>query len=292
MKFTRKVKRNRRCLGLSGIALAFRELITSDPLPIRVFSRHIGQPVHVRLNTTDISIYNQIFVRREYDFPVAVEPEVVIDAGANVGFSAIYFAQRFPAATVYALEPEQSNFDLLLKNVATFANVVPVNKALWNETTELEIFDPGPGRAGLQKDGFQTFDANNARGRNAERVPAIDLDSLMREFHIDHIDLLKIDIEGAEREVFQRPGQWIDRVGIIAVELHDRLRPGCSRAFYNATNRFEFELSKGENVIVARAGYMTADPGSLGASACTNTRLDSSSPSDVRMPAASTPPSR
>jgi FkbM family methyltransferase len=281
MKFTRKVKRNRRCLGLIGIALAFRELVTSDPLPVRVFSGHIGKHVHIRLNTTDISIYNQIFVRHEYDFPIAVAPKVIIDAGANVGFSAIYFARRFPAAKIYALEPEQSNFDLLVKNVAPFPNVVPVNKALWNETTELEIFDPGPGRAGLQKDGFQTFDANDTRGRSVERVRAIDLDSLMHEFHIDHIDLLKIDIEGAEREVFQRPGAWIDRVGIIAVELHDRLRPGCSRAFYNATNRFEFETSKGENVIVARAGYMMPDSKSIATNAS----------ADTRMPTASTPTS-
>ena len=260
MKFNRNLKRNRRCFGLTGVSLAIRELIASDAVRVSVLSRHIGLPVHLRLNTTDISIYNQIFVLKEYAFPITVEPKVVIDAGANIGLSAIYYAMRFPAAKVYALEPERSNFDLMVMNVAPFANVVPINKALWSETAELTIFDPGPGRAGLQKDGFQTFSPGDMQAHDSgPRVAAVDLDSLMRDYHIDHIDLLKIDIEGAEREVFGKPGEWLNRVGIIAIELHDRLRPGCSRAFYNATNRFEVEAHKGENVIVARTGFMKPD---------------------------------
>ena len=281
MKFTRNLKRNRRCFGLTGILLALRELTTSDALRMSVFSRHMGRPIILRLNTTDIAIYDQIFVLREYAFPIAIEPKVIVDAGANIGLSAIYYAQRFPAAKIYALEPERSNFDLMVMNVAPFANVIPIEKALWNETTELEIFDPGPGRAGFQKDGFQTFKSDSLECHDSNpRVAAVDLDSLMHDCHIDHIDLLKVDIEGAEREVFKNAGEWLNKVSIITIELHDRLRPGCSRAFYNATNHFELEAYKGENVIVARRDCMTADsPLTTGAAA--HVRSDSFSRPEV-----------
>lgn len=259
MKLLKKIKRNRRCFGWPGAALAVRELGTSAPMVVRVPSPHTGHPISLRLNTTGIPIYNQIFVHREYDFPVAAQPAVIVDAGTNIGLSAIYFARRFPHATIFALEPERSNFDLLVENTARYNNVVAINKALWKEPTTLDLFDPGPGRAGLQKDGFQTFthDERAPNGVPAGKVAAIDIEQLMREHGLVHIDILKIDVEGAEREIFQHSQDWIDRVGIIAVELHDRLRPGCSRAFYNATNRFEMEMHKGENVIVAHTGLLT-----------------------------------
>ncbi|MDH3513559.1 MAG: FkbM family methyltransferase [Gammaproteobacteria bacterium] len=257
MKLTRAIKRNRRCFGLRGIALAFRELFTTEPAGVGIFSTHIGRKIQVRVNTTDISVYNQVFIHREYDFPVAQEPKIIVDAGANIGLSSIYFSMRFPGARIYALEPERSNYDLLAKNVSPCANVIPVNKALWSETTRLSLLDPGSGRAGLQKDGFQTFKAESESLDHPDsRIDAVDLDTFMREHGIDHIDLLKIDIEGSEREVFQHPGEWIARVGILVVELHDRMRPGCSRAFFNATNHFENEIYKGENVIVARRGLL------------------------------------
>lgn len=260
MKLLKKIKRNRRCFGWPGVVLAVRELGSSRPTVIRVPSPHVGHAVALRLNTTDISIYNQIFVHREYDFPVANPPAIVVDAGTNIGLSAIYFARRFPGARIFALEPERSNFDLLLENTANYANVVAINKALWQEPAMLDLFDPGPGRAGLQKDGFQTFGGGERarHGVPAGQVAAVDIPQLMREHGLDHIDILKIDVEGAEREIFRHAQGWIDRVGVIAVELHDRLRPGCSRAFYNATNAFETEMHKGENVIVARAGLLTA----------------------------------
>jgi hypothetical protein len=76
--------------------------------------------------------------------------------------------------------------------------------------------------------------------------------------------VLKVDIEGAEREVFADPSAWIDRVGVIIVELHDRFRTGCSRAFYRATGGFDVEWSpRDRSVAVARNGLLlNAPPGS------------------------------
>ena len=63
-------------------------------------------------------------------------------------------------------------------------------------------------------------------------IRGITMNELFDEFGIDRIDLLKLDIEGAEKEVFgSGPTAWLDRVGVIAIELHDCFKPGCSGGF-------------------------------------------------------------
>jgi FkbM family methyltransferase len=168
---------------------------------------------------------------------------------ANVGLSAIFFANLFPEARIIALEPESSNFEMLAANVAPYPKITPLRAALWHENKRISLVDPG-----LGKWGFITHDETESAfaGTPNGLVQALTLDRLMDDYGLDHIDLLKLDIEGAEREVFDTPGAWIDRVDAILVELHDRLKPGCSRNFYVATRGFELEWSKGQVIGVAR----------------------------------------
>lgn len=259
MRLRKTIRRNVRCFGWRGAMLALRELPTQAAIPVSVYSPHLRRRLWVRLNTTDISIYQQIFVNREYEMALKREPAVIVDAGANVGFSAIYFSVRYPAARIVALEPEASNFELLKRNVAAFPGIEPVRKAVWSCVADLDLFDAGSGRAGLQKDGFQTFPPGERP--SSATVPAVDLDTLMTEMRIDFIDVLKIDVEGAEREIFGKGGAWLNKVGVIVAELHDRMRPGCSRAFYGATSHFETEAYRGENVIVAKADRLMLPSG-------------------------------
>ena len=76
----------------------------------------------------------------------------------------------------------------------------------------------------------------------------------MKEQGIDHIDLLKIDIEGAEREIFRDPSSWIGKVDALIVELHERMKPGCNRSFYGGATGLDHEWSQGENVYLTRSG--------------------------------------
>jgi hypothetical protein len=82
----------------------------------------------------------------------------------------------------------------------------------------------------------------------------------MQDQEIGFIDVLKMDIEGAEKEVFQDASKWVEKVGILVVELHEHLRSGCNRSFYNATNNFEQEWRQGESVYLARKGRCPAKP--------------------------------
>ena len=71
-----------------------------------------------------------------------------------------------------------------------------------------------------------------------------------------HVDILKIDIEGAEKEVFADPSLWIDKTKSIIIELHERMKPGCNRSFYRGSEGFDDEWSIGEKVYLSKAGYL------------------------------------
>jgi FkbM family methyltransferase len=256
MKRYRAFKKILKCFGVvGGIRAAIRQLYTNDLLVERLYSKPLDEEVYLRLNTTDFSIYNQMFKHLEYDIPFIVSPRIIVDAGANIGLSALYFANRFPEALIYAIEPDASNFEIMRRNVVKCDRIVPIHAALWFENTELDLYCPPPGHAGTQKDGFQTLPAG-ADEATSNRVRAISPIQIMKDYKLDHIDLLKIDIEGSERELFLHADDWIERVEVIICELHDRLRAGCSRNFYTATTGFALEMHKGENVIVGRAGTL------------------------------------
>ncbi len=70
----------------------------------------------VRPKTSDFSTFRQIFMDHEYDFKLLDVPNIIVDAGANIGLASLFFAQRFPSAKIFALEPDHSNFEMLMKN--------------------------------------------------------------------------------------------------------------------------------------------------------------------------------
>jgi Methyltransferase FkbM domain len=83
-------------------------------------------------------------------------------------------------------------------------------------------------------------------------VNAITVADVIRDYNLDRIDLLKVDIEGSEKEAFADPGSWIALVDAICMEFHDRFKAGCSRSFFKAVEDFPVESWRGENVLVAR----------------------------------------
>jgi FkbM family methyltransferase len=192
--------------------------------------------------------FKQVLLDGEYDFPLEHSPKVIVDAGAHVGLTSIWFATRYPKATIIAIEPERANYKLMVRNLAAFPNVTPVEAALWSHRGVVAIDDPGAGTWG-----FQTAELNG-KATSGATVESLTVEDIMERFHLDRIDLLKVDIEGAEKEVFSDPGavKWTDAVDAIEVELHDRFQPGCSRAFFSRVGDFKIEYTRGMNTFVAR----------------------------------------
>jgi FkbM family methyltransferase len=238
-----------RLFGNRGIALAARARMSGQPMEVTVAMNGVSHPIHLRMRSSDLSLFEEILMDHEYEFVFDHSPSVIVDAGANIGLTSVFFANRFPQARVISIEPEAANYQMLLRNTANYRNIVAVQAALWREDMPLKMHDPGDGDWGFQT---RPLDGSHA---SAPTVPGMTIASLMRRFDIDHIDVLKIDIEGAEKEVFETSGDWIDKVGTVIVELHDRTTQGCSRAAYAALTAFPFEFRKGETVFFERTAH-------------------------------------
>jgi FkbM family methyltransferase len=238
-----------RSLGVRGLSAAIKGKVLHRPALLTVTRPDLKAAIVLRVPSADFATYRQIFDRREYDFAVSNPPRTIVDAGAHIGLASVWFANRFPDARIVAVEPDAENFELLRHNAAAYPQIEPVQAALWSVETELDLVDPGLGTWG-----FMTSPVGDPSppGEHRQRVRALTIDALMREHRLDHIDVLKLDVEGAEREVFTAAGPWLEGTDLLIVELHERLKVGCNRAFYGATAGFDQEWFRGENVYVAR----------------------------------------
>jgi FkbM family methyltransferase len=243
--------------GFGGLAAAVRSRWNSTQELFELRHPAAKLPFSLRIGGSDSPTYEQVFLQHEYDFEAVTPPKVIVDAGANIGLAAICFASRFPDARIIAIEPEAGNFKLLQQNVAGYPNVHAIQAALWNENSSVEIIDPGFGSWAFmtqERPSSATTAGNGSLNKGAlQSVRALTVATLMQEFGLKHIDILKIDIEGAEREVFEAAQPWINQVGAMIVELHDRMKPGCSASFEAASKGFEKRWTRGENWYVSRA---------------------------------------
>lgn len=203
----------------------------------------LGHAVRLRLHTSDTIVFGNVLMDEEYSFGLPSSANVIVDAGANVGITAIFYAKKFPKARIFAIEAERSNFELMLKNVRPYPNIIPIHAALWGSEGYISIGDPLPGAFGNWG-----FTVSSRPGD----VRAITIGSLMRDFSVDHIDLLKIDIEGSEKEVFEAC-DWQDRLDSIVIELHDRFKPGCSQVVNRALQGF-FQTTSGDLTCYRKSG--------------------------------------
>jgi FkbM family methyltransferase len=252
----------RRYLRMFGFAGALKAVVAQATRSVSLCRAAIPGSRHgalLRVPSSDLSTYYQVFTQRDYDFRVESAPRVIVDAGANIGLAAICFASRFPQAKIIAIEPEQGNYDLLVRNVAPYPNIQPLRAALWNRNEEIDLLDPGRGAWGFTTEASHSREDRTARALHTVR--GLTVDALMAEYGLDGIDLLKIDIEGAEREVFEDTSAWIGRVRSLIVELHEHYKPGCNRSFQAGSPGFDSRWERGENIFLARGEYLAPAAG-------------------------------
>lgn len=195
--------------------------------PIAVEVGGYRHPMWVRAGTSDLDVLQQLMVHHELGFRLDREPQWIIDVGANIGISAVYFARRFPSARILAVEVDSQNFELLMRNAAPYPQITPVHKAIWCSSGHVRITNPDAQPWSFRVE-MTTPEAPDALG-------AISINDLVAEYGVQSIDLLKMDIEGAEREVLSDGlHPWLDRTAVLAVELHERHRRGCEAAFKRA----------------------------------------------------------
>ena len=182
--------------------------------------------LHLRTFAGDIDIFYEIFFKKIYALPRVEKAAVktVVDLGANIGLSALYFLQQYPQAQVICIEPDASNFEMLQKN---FSQEI--------KTGKVKVLQ----EAAMGTDGFVSFESADAKYNSrvtqdgtGKKIPAISMVSLMQRAGISHIDILKIDVEGAEKYIFSGNIDWLQKVDNILLETHsDEDNALCMQAF-------------------------------------------------------------
>jgi FkbM family methyltransferase len=180
-----------------------------------------------------------------------LEHDFIIDAGGYIGTAAIALSRMYPEATVVSLEPAQRNYRLLVENTRSFPNIVPLNQALAGTTRSATLRDRGTGEWGYT---IVPEPADQPRAAALERVECVTIRDLLPRHGKRGVDILKLDIEGAEADVLKDSGDWIGAVSLIIAELHDRIQPGCAEAFDRATRGMS-RTAVGEKRIAVRASY-------------------------------------
>ena len=197
--------------------------------------------------TSDINVFTQIFMSREYRCLDEVQdPRLIIDCGANVGYSAAYFLSQFPKARLIAVEPDAKNFAMLLDNIRPFGQrATGICSGVWSREIGL-VFSEEP--FGDGREWARTVRA--AKDGEKPSLMAKDIGTLLKESEFDRISILKVDIEGSEAEVFRSNYEsWIGKVDNLVIELHGAK---CEEIFAKAIANEGFQVEQSDELVVCK----------------------------------------
>lgn len=196
---------------------------------------------------TDILIFNHIIIKEEYKTIIEIMRSnkipcnTMIDAGANIGLTGLYFKAFFPEVNIVALEPNAANFSRLNNHIEinNLKNITLLNKGLWSHTTRLK------GDNSFRGGESWSFRLVDALDHEEALIEAVSIQDLIKEYSLTYIDFLKIDIEGAEKEIFKDESalDWLKCTKLIAIEIHDEFLCRGSIEKILMDNNFELSYS-------------------------------------------------
>lgn len=248
-------------LGFPGAINHLAQRLLSRRLRFRqtykLKSKSSRYPLLCRAGSSDHDVFYQIFILQEYQIldkiPLLADKssvKLIIDCGANVGYSSSYFLSRFPCCRLIAVEPDKANFAIMQLNLAPFGDRIRlVNSAVWSHPTQLRmsLCREGDGRD-------WTRQVEECDLKEPDCFGATDIPTLLGESGENRISILKMDIEGAESVIFGSERlDWIDLVDVIVIELHKRSKFGDPTELFRRAcdGRFEF-MQSGELTIAVR----------------------------------------
>ena len=220
----------------------------------RIFAARIGgAPLKLRASGPDFKVARRCLIEGEFDSlkPLLEDRDIafIIDGGGYIGTAAIAFARMFPKATIISVEPFEENYALLKQNVAPWTNIIPLQAALVGSDRLVNLHDRATGDWGLTiapHVGDQALTA--LQGVNGVSIP-----TLLDQHGVERLDILKLDVEGAEKEILETAQSWLPSTQAILAETHDRIVPGCTDAFDQATGSMHRVPMDGEKSLAIRA---------------------------------------
>jgi len=191
---------------------------TIGKIPILLRAHVSGKRIEVwaRTNGSDAFVFREIFIDGAYDSALLPSsPQTILDLGGNCGYASIFFGARFPSAKLACVEAMPWNAEVCKANFARngtpgilFSNAISASGA------PLDIFvDSYDGR-------HSAMPQASATGGRPMSIPGITVTEVLDKLGWPHCDLLKVDIEGYERVLFQGCPPWLSRVNAIVCEIH------------------------------------------------------------------------
>jgi FkbM family methyltransferase len=200
----------------------------------------LKHPVHLRSIRADMQSFVNTFIDPYLDKkPYLSDSKYVIDAGANIGYTAALFANWWPQSKIISIEPDTENYQLALNNTKSYSNITVIHGALWNKEMDLKI------EAG-QEDGFVVKEIKGSQNIRPENLTkGISIDQLMKKYQFPQVDFLKMNIEGSEKDIFSENYQnWLPKTKAMLIELHDGKNAGCSKTVFTAINQYAYAVAE------------------------------------------------
>ncbi len=212
----------------------------------RLFTQSIdsGEPIYLRISSSDASVYNQVFCEGAYTFSTHTEPSLIVDAGANIGLATRCMNASFPQAQFVCIEPDSGNFQMLQRNLPKSRRITNLHCALWNNSEQLAVIDSGFGNWGFRTESI------SAPTMGKQTIGTVTIHDIIREY--GHISILKIDIEGAEIEALSEVESWQEHCDSIIVEFHPSIRSETSALIENLKDYYPYQQEVGENVFASK----------------------------------------
>lgn len=231
-------------LRLAGHLLAYhwamatgRRLTTGTTATVRLRAPGTRLTAHFRRDASDLFVLREVFTHQVYAFPYeryTGQVRRVVDLGSNIGLSALYFALRYPAASVACVEPVPDNLPLLRRNSEANGLGWHVERAaIGSRDGETTLY-----RSAWWSSSSTTGAVAEARNTAAHRpetelglpelrVRTMTVGSLLARLGWDGADVLKMDIEGAEEDVLLHGDlDWLSRIGVLVLDIHSKYVDG------------------------------------------------------------------
>lgn len=210
-----------------------------------------------RYPSSDLGILFQVLGKKEYQPVIDIlkkkrnsTAEIrIIDAGANVGYATLFFKAHFPNAKILSIEVDDNNFTQIQRNfnLNNFTSLIPIKKALWKRRANLEIKRDFRDKTECSYYVEEVDSHTNLEGYS--------LHDFMKDQGWDFIDVLKIDIEGSERYLFESDelaDSLLSKTGLLAIEIHDEFNIRPSIYKHLTRNGFQY-FAHGDLTIAHRS---------------------------------------
>lgn len=170
--------------------------------------------LRLRTYSGDLFVLYEVFLDTVYELPKTIlqEIRVVVDLGANIGLTSLYLSQFLPTARFVCVEPSRENMSLLRRNLEHLGNQVEFVFGSIGQTSKQVYFHESPASWGGTVDDCS---------EGAEPIHCYSVDDLLRMTNVDRVDLMKVDVEGAEKMLFCCKPDWLKKVNAIIIELHE-----------------------------------------------------------------------